>query len=202
MYSRSADGSSDARRLLTRSRAQYPGAWLRDGGLIFIDDHPTNRADLWVMPVGAVPRPLVSTRAHEFAPRLSPDERWLAYSSDESGRFEVYVRPFPNVDVGRWPVSTGGGMFPVWSPTGRELFYMAGTTVMAVGMETKRGRLSAGTPKVLFTGPFETGSPQFDISPDGTHFVMVEADSDAKPTQIHLVTNWVDELKRNTAAPP
>ena len=201
IYSRSADGSSAARRLLTRSRAQYPGVLLRDGSLIFIDDHPTNRADLWMMPLGAEPRPLVSTRAHEFAPRLSPDERWLAYSSDESGRFEVYARPFPNVDAGRWPVSTGGGMFPVWSPTGRELFYMNGTTMMVVPIETKGGRLAAGTPEVLFTGPFETGSPQFDLSPDGTYFVMVEADPDARPTQIHLVTNWVDELKRITAAP-
>jgi serine/threonine-protein kinase len=201
MFTRPADGSSGAQRLLGRDRPQYPAAWSRRGNvLIFTDDHPTNQADIWLLPVGADPRPLVATRAHENAARLSPDERWLAYSSDESGRFEVYVRPFPNVDDGRWPVSTGGGLLPEWSPTGRELFYVNGGRMMAARVETKDGTFSAGTPEVLFTGPFETGSPQFDVSPDGS-FVMVEADPDASPTQVRLVTHWAQELARIVPPP-
>jgi serine/threonine-protein kinase len=201
MVSRPADGSSEAARLLARDRAQYPGEWSRDGTLVFVHENANNRADIWAMPVGTDPRPLVATRAHELEPRLSPDERWLAYSSDESGRFEVYVRPFPDIDAGRWPVSTNGGLVPAWSPSGRELFYVNGTTMMAVRVETKDGSFRASTPEVLFTGPFETGSPQFDVSPDGPSFVMVEADPDARPTQVHVVTNWGTELTRRVAAP-
>ncbi len=197
MYWRAADASSEAQRLLARDRPQYPSEWSRDGrSLIFLDDHPTNRFDIWVMTLDADPRPLVATGAHELMVRLSPDERWLAYVSDESGRYEVYVRPFPNVDERKWTISTGGGVEPVWSTTGRELFYMNGMAMMAVAIEVRGATLDVAAPELLFTGPFETGSPSFDISPDGTYFVMVEADPDAKPTQIQVVLNWAGELNR------
>ena len=98
-------------------------------------------------------------------------------------------------------MSTEGGLVPEWSPTGGELFYVNGGRMMAVRVETKDGTFSAGTPEVLFTGPFETGSPQFDVSPDGTSFVMVEADPDASPTQIHLVTHWAQDLARIVPMP-
>lgn len=78
---------------------------------------------------------------------------------------------------------------------------MNGTAMMAVSIETQRTRFRAAAPELLFTGPFETGSSSFDISPDGTYFVMVEADPDARPTHIHVVVNWMEELKR-LAAPP
>jgi serine/threonine-protein kinase len=142
----------------------------------------------------------VASEAQERDPVLSSDEHWLAYASNESGRLEVYVRPFPNVDAGKWLVSTGGGGFPVWSPNGRELFYLNGTALMAVPIESAGGTFSAGRPELLFTGPFETGSPHFDISPDGSYFVMLEADPDARPTQIHVVVNWVADLKRLVTA--
>jgi serine/threonine-protein kinase len=122
--------------------------------------------------------------------------------SDESGHPEVYVRPFPNVDDGKWVVSTGGGGFPVWSPTGGELFYLNGTTMMSVRVEAAVGMFTASTPEPLFTGPFETGSPPFDISPDGTYFVMVEAQPDARPSEINVVLNWHEELKRLAAGSP
>ena len=143
--------------------------------MIFHQEHPTDRLDIWVLPLDGDPRPLVATRAHEVDARLSPDGRWLAYASDESGVQEVYVRPFPNVDNGKWTVSTGGGGWPVWSPTGAELFYRKGTTMMAARVDARGSTFRASAPVVLFTGPFETGSPHFDISPDGTYFVMVEA---------------------------
>ena len=98
-------------------------------------------------------------------------------------------------------MSTGGGDWPVWAPNGRELYYINGTAVMAVSVETEGAMFKAGSPETLFTGPFETGSPAFDISPDGTYFVMVEADPDARPTHIHVIANWMEEMKRLVPAP-
>jgi hypothetical protein len=103
--------------------------------------------------------------------------------SDESESNEIYVRPFPNVNDGKWAVSEGGGVAPVWSPDGRELFYMNGTAMMSVAIDTRGGVFRAAAPTVLFTGPFETGSPNFDVSPDVLSFLMVEADPDATPTR-------------------
>ena len=203
MYWRAADASSEAHLFLARARTQYPDSWSKDGrALIFSDSDVTNGLDIWQLPVDGEPRPLVATRAREHWARLSPDGRWLAYTSDEFGRAEVHVRPFPNVEDGRWVVSTGGGVYPVWSPSGDELFYMNGAAMMSVPIETQQGRFSAGAPERLFAGPFETGSPQFDISPDGTYFVMVEADPDAKPTQMRVILNWSEELKHAVTASP
>jgi serine/threonine-protein kinase len=199
MYVRAADASDEARRVLARDGAQYAGAWLQDGRtLIFSDDHSTtNRSDIWLMPADSDPCPLVATRAHELSPGLSRDGRWFAYSSDETGRQEVYVRPFPNIGDGKWIVSTSGGVAPVWSPSSKELFYMSGRALMSVAFTVQSAVFSAAAPEQLFDGPFETGSPAFDISPDGSYFVMVEADPDARPTQIHLVLDWIQDLARS-----
>jgi Tol biopolymer transport system component len=196
IYSRPADGSGDAIRLLDWDRPQFPGAWTKDGRvLIFTNNHVATRADIWMLPLGGSPRPLIAGMANELAPSLSPDGRWLAYMSDETGRFEVYVRTFPEVTGGKWLISTNGGAHPAWSHDGRELFYVNGTTAMSASVTSRGNAFDAGAPQALFTGPFETGSPQFDVAADGT-FVMVEADPNAKPTQIQVVLNWFDELKR------
>jgi eukaryotic-like serine/threonine-protein kinase len=201
LYWRMADGSTVAERLLARDDSQYAQSWSRDGQLlVFTDDTPANGSDILVLPLNGDPRPLIATPANEYEPRLSPDGRWIAYHSDESGSPEVYVRPFPNVNDRKWTVSTSGGGWPVWSPTGRELFYMNGTTMMAVPIESSTAAFAAGAPVPLFNGPFETGSPQFDVSPDGTSFVMVEADPNARPTQVHVVLNWAEEVKRLASA--
>jgi serine/threonine-protein kinase len=193
------DGSRPAEVLL---KAPRNGAgWSRDGQfLLSHTNDPKTRGDIWVQPLRGDSAALVATPANEYDPELSPNNRWLAYISDESGREEVYVRPFPNVDAGKWLISTGGGAAPVWSPTGSELFYMNGTAMMRVTIEANDSTFRASPPEVLFTGPFETGSPVFDIAPDGTYFVMVEADPEAKPTQIHVVLNWLEELKQRVAS--
>jgi len=196
LYERRADGSGTAERLLEREWQQYPAAWTPDGrALIFTDDQLANRMDIWVLTIGGDARPLIAGPASEFAARLSPDGRWLAYTSTESGRAEVYVRPYPDVDAGKWLVSTSGGLYPAWSPDGRELYYVNGTSMVSVGVTTRGHTFDASRPQELFSGPFETGSPHFDVAADGT-FVMVEADPDAKPTQIQVVLNWAEELKR------
>ena len=195
---RAADGSSAPERLLAGPRSLF--SWSTDGrSFIFSEAHPTNQEDIWMMPSGGDPKPLLATPAMESAARLSPDDRWLAYMSDESGRAEVYVRPFPNVDDGKWLISSGGGGNPVWSPTGRELFYINGTALMSAAIEAKGATLQVSAPELLFSGPIQTGSPQFDVFPDGASFVMVEADPDARPTQIHVVLNWLEELKQRVA---
>jgi serine/threonine-protein kinase len=165
--------------------------------LVFNEQHPVTGWDIWVLPMNGDPQPLIVTPAVELGPRFSPDGRWLAYFSDESGRNEVYVRPFPDVNEMRWTISTVGGWSPVWSRDGQELFYMNGAAVMAVPVEAHGETFVAGTPRLLFEGPFDTTQDQnFDVSPDGTWFVMVEADPDTTPSRFHVVQNWFEELKR------
>jgi serine/threonine-protein kinase len=183
--------------LLGRQNPQYPTAWSPDARiLIFQDDDPINRFDIWMLPLGASPKPLIATRDDEQNARISPDGRWIAYQSTESGRREVYVRSFPNVNEKKWAVSTGGGHSPNWSPDGRELFYANETAIIAVSVQTQNGTFAAGKPQLLFDGPFDaTQDPNFDVSPDGQHFVMVEADRDAMPNRLQVVLNWTEELK-------
>src|SRR5262249_28098351 len=124
-----------------------------------------------------------------------PDGKWIAYTSNESGRDEVYVASYPGPG-GRVQISTDGGVNPVWSPTGRELFYRKGEKMLAVLIETKPA-LVVGRPSVLFEGKFEPG---YDVAPDGQRFVMVrESEAQAAP-QIQVLLGWFDELKRR--APP
>jgi hypothetical protein len=107
---------------------------------------------------------------------ISPDSRWLAYQSDQSGRAEIYVRPYPDIDAGQWPISINGGHSPVWAHDGREIFYMNGPNLMTAAVRVDGTKFIAGTPAVLFSGPFDTiQDNNYDVSPDGSHFIMVEA---------------------------
>ena len=116
-----------------------------------------------------------------------------AYVSDETGRYEVYVRSFPD-STGKWLVSTEGGDFPRWNPKGRELFYRNGDKLMLVDVGTERGQLNFGKPRVLFESAFH---PDFDVAPDGEHFVMADRPpSRPAVTQLNLILNWGEELKR------
>ncbi|MDA2937894.1 hypothetical protein MYX75_06490 [Acidobacteria bacterium AH-259-A15] len=121
----------------------------------------------------------------------------MAYISDESGQFEVYVRPFPNVDDGRWQISRSGGRGPVWAPDGRELFYRNGDAMMVVRIGSHP--TTAGTPEVLFTGDYYSSRRRrYDIHPDGKRFLMLKEGGVAGETrqELILVQNWFQELKR------
>jgi hypothetical protein len=134
--------------------------------------------------------------------KYPPMVKWMAYRSDESGRHEVYVRRFPDIDNGKWTISTSGGHHPVWSPDGRELFYAMGTALYRVAINTRNNSFVARTPEMLFSGPFDLLTAEYDVMPDGQHFVMVEADPSARPTQIQVILNWSDELTRLVTSGP
>jgi serine/threonine-protein kinase len=135
---------------------------------------------------------------------ISPDGRWLAYQSNESNQDEIYVRPFPAVGDGRWPISTGGGTQPLWAPNGRELFYRHGNSLLSVPVETTR-TFSAGTPTTVFEGPYFSppaglAGRTYDVSRDGQRFLMIKdapaGDPNAAAASIVVVLNWTEELKR------
>jgi len=144
-------------------------------------------------------QPFLQTPFNESVPRFSPDGRWLAYISNESGRYEVYVQPYPGPG-GKWQISTDGGTEPVWNRNGRELFYRSGDKMMAVDIATQPSFV-AGKPRMLFQGqyvPTNGTFPFYDVSPDGQRFLMLKPSeqSGAAPTQINVVLNWFEELKQ------
>ena len=156
--------------------------------LLRLDDGPTT-----------VPVPLLATSAQEIYPALSPDERWLAYVSDVSGSFEVYVQPFPNLGA-TVRVSPHGGVEPIWSPSGDRLYYRSpnGRRVFAADV-ISGDPLRFGPEELLFEGSFEPGvkwGSKWDILPDGEKFLMLQASYPDPPDGIRVIVNWFDELER------
>jgi serine/threonine-protein kinase len=195
----SADGSSPAEPLLTAEHYQLDqGPWSPDGQLlVFTERNSTTGRDIWVLPLKGerTPRPFLQTQYMEVSPMLSPDGRWLAYGSNESGRYEVYVRAFPDSGGGKWQISTEGGTEPLWAPNGRELFYRSGDTMVAVVIEAEP-MFRVGTRSVLFEVAYahRVSATNYDIHPDGERFVMVK--SEEVSPELIVVLNWFDELKR------
>ena len=194
-----ADGSGQTDTLLEREGVQYPTSWSRDGSVLaYHETNPETRRDLWVLPVGGDPEPFLSTPFGEKAPVFSPDGRWLAYVSDESGQDEVYVLPYPGPGP-EFTVSTAGGREPVWSPNGSELFYRTEDQFMVVEVELGEA-FRGGTPRPLFADTYmrvnvATGVPNYDVTPDGQRFVMVRiGGSDAYTAAV--VLNFSEQLRQ------
>ena len=203
LFWRAADGTGPVERLTSSPNRQRPYAWARDGQLlVFHEDTAATGADMWVLSLDGERSPelLIQTPFFERRAAVSPDSRWLAYMSNESGQEEVYVQPFPDLD-GRWQISTNGGIAAVWGPDGRELFYRNGQAILRVPIDTE-GPFAPGNPEVLFEGPYLPGASGFgnnyDLAPDGQRFLMVkEGDQrDETRAQIIVVQNWHEELKR------
>jgi serine/threonine-protein kinase len=209
-----ADGSGTEERLPTvGTGSQAPYSFSPDGRTLFYQELDTKTSyDLWVLPLQgeSKPQPFLQTPFSERSPLLSPDGRWLAYSSDESGRYEIYVRPFPGPG-GKWQISTEGAAEVTWSPKGNELFFRTGQQrekMMVVDIQTQAS-LSAGKPRQLFEGPYAnnianaTESADYSMAPDGQRFLMLkpkEQQQTAALTQINVVQNWFEELKRRVPA--
>jgi serine/threonine-protein kinase len=144
---------------------------------------------------------LTGTPAVERNGVVSRDGRWLAYESDSAGRFEIYVRPFPNASAGQWLISTAGGTRPLWAPNGQELFYVAPDgALMAVRAHPGDDRWSSGSPTKILEGPYVTRGLRdkrtYDVSADGKKFLMVKQPANQAAPQIVVVQNWTEELKR------
>jgi eukaryotic-like serine/threonine-protein kinase len=195
-----ADGSGAAEILISDelSTNNLPGSWSPDGReLALTEDRATRK--IWIMALkDRKTHIFVDGPLYETAPQFSPDGHWIAYSSNESGRSEIYVRPYPGPG-GKWQISTEGGTEPVWNPKGRELFYRDGQKMMAVEYEGQQA-FSASKPKMLFQGPYiptPRSFPDYDVSPDGQRFLMLRApDQSQGPAQINVVLNWFEELKQ------
>jgi Tol biopolymer transport system component len=201
LYVKPADGSATTERLTVSDWHQDPGSWSPDGRILaFAQNHPETDWDIWLAHVGGEQRQdaFLSTRFREHNPMISPDGRWLAYQSDETGRFEVYVQPFPE-GGSKWLVSVGGGTEPLWARNGEELFYRSGQRVMAASIRSGPN-FEAESPALLFEGPFSPslgfGSPAYDITPDGDRFVMIAPETPTPQTEFYVVVNWLEELKR------
>ena len=175
IYWRAIDGTAEAEPLLIADDTQYPTSWHPDGSVLMYEtrDAATGR-DLWLLGTDGDARPWLVTPANEWGATFSPDGRFVAYVSDESGEAEVYVSSYP-VASSRTPISTGGGLQPVWSPNGRELFYRSLYGFSLLAVEVHGGAdLSVGRPNELFERRFFRGNdiaPTFDVSPDGERFL-------------------------------
>ncbi len=197
-----ADGSGPAEELVASEHLLSPTSWSPDGTLLaYTQIDPTTRADIWLLPLEGQrkPRAFLKTHFHEFDAVFSPDGKWLAYASDETGRNDVYVRPRTGPG-GKLKISTEGGMEPQWSSSGREIFYRNGDKMMTVEVQTGAA-FNMGKPRVLFEGrflrPLGFPYPSYDVTPDGQQFLMTkEGEKHSAPSQISVVLNWFDELNR------
>jgi serine/threonine protein kinase len=186
--------------LITSATYDYAESWSRDGRLLFYDHQdPQTIADVWVLEMaGRQRRPLLHGPFRESEPSLSPDGRWLAYSSNEAGAMEVYVVPFPRVEDGKWQLSAGGGGHACWRADSRELYYGSSNGhVMAVTIAPGES-FSAGPPRQLFAASPEAaleGELDFDAAADGEHF-LVRVPLARQPAPISLLLGWEPLLRR------
>jgi eukaryotic-like serine/threonine-protein kinase len=208
LFEVAADGSGRLTRPeLHDRRAIGAHTWSPDGKwLVFrTDDQEAGNGDIMgIRPgVDTVPRALVATPAEELSPAVSFDGRWIAYSSNETGRREVFVRPFPRTGDARYQISTTGGTNPTWNRNGRELFYLDAEGNMVAVPVLGGATFQTGQPMVLFgTGPYESNpwGRMYDVTPDGQRFVMIRGETDAA-VHVVIVFNFLAELQQQMARP-
>jgi serine/threonine-protein kinase len=203
VYWQASDGTGTAERLTEGKRPQLPNAFTPDGTQLLFQEPGAAPYDAYKMNVTGDRKiePLLANPGYsERNAEVSPDGRWVAYQTNESGQEEIYVRPFPNIDAGRWQVSNGGGSRPAWARNGKELFYfLQPGRIMAVPIQTGT-TFSAGNPVEVVKGQFI--APQdgrtYDVSPDGKRFLVIKdaTRTASTPPQLVVVLNWLDELKR------
>jgi hypothetical protein len=208
LYSMPANGIGQSQPLLVKSPTiKHPNDVSPDGRFLIFDDHSVQqRQDLWILPLDApagkaTPIPFLVTPADETFAQFSPDGKWIAYTSDESGRREVYVQGFapdrvPAAAIGKWPISTAGGNKPRWRADGKELYYLAPDgKLMAVPLKTGPSSFSPGVAVPLFDVR-ATGFFPYAIAPDGRFLINVVADAATTATPVTVVFNWQAALKK------
>ncbi len=211
VWVKAVDGTSGEQQLTHGDGVQTPSSWSPDGQhLLYYDATTTTKGwDLWVVSLmDGKAQSVFTGDFRQSAPQWSPDGRWIAYVSDETGRDEIYVVPFP-VTGQRWRVSTDGGSEPLWSRDGRELFYRGGLTSSVMEMvwavDVRPGpAFSVGKPRALFADTFTpapNGTTGYSITQDGKRFLFAQPIHPDPPiTNIHLVVNWFAELRRAAGA--
>jgi Tol biopolymer transport system component len=187
--------------LLESSQAKQAFDWSPDGRfVIYRTVDPKTNYDLWILPLHGdrKPFPFLVTRFQELDAQFSPDGRWVAYASNESGRFETYVQPFPGPG-GKWQVSDNGGVQPRWRRDGKELFYVAADSklmAVPVNVSTDGKSFESGKPQTLFTTRMFSGGVrnafrhQYDVSKDGQRFLINAVSDEAGATPITVILNW------------
>jgi serine/threonine protein kinase/WD40 repeat protein len=207
-----ADGSAPPERLTSEAvlQEEEPSSFSPDGRLLLLGVFPFGSADLagtgWnidVLPLegGRLPRPFVRTRSDELVGRFSPDGRWVAYQSNDSGTWQVFVRPYPGPGA-RWQISNEGGTEPRWSRSGRGIFYRHANRLMVVDVTTAP-TFVAGRPRPLFELiPFDA-TYSYDVAPGDQRFLMIRRDPDEfGPVHVNVVLNWFTELRKRVPGSP
>jgi serine/threonine protein kinase/Tol biopolymer transport system component len=225
LFAQAADGTGTVERLTASPNSQAPAFVAPDGsGIMGVEISPNTVSDIAWFPLAShlsgsglraasgssrsPVEPLIRTTASEQNPEISPDGRYIAYQSNETGRDEIYVRPFPRVTDGRWQVTTGGGTRPAWARNGGELFYLdLANTLTAVRVRTSGVTFAAGNPTKVFDATFARplNDPRtYDVSPDGQRFLMIKenvaANQNTTRAGIVVVLNWFEELKAKVPA--
>ena len=204
LFVKAADGTGGVERLTESETEQVAQSVTPDGRGLLVEvrsEEGGNDLALLSLEGDAEARALLDSRSTERNGEVSPDGRWLAYESDASGRFEVYIQPFPNVEDGKWAVSTDGGTRPVWAPDGREIFYAADSHLMRVSVQTDPTP-ELGVPEVVFEGAYGVGRGEhwreFDIAPTRQRFLMLRPGQGVARhrAQLVLIQHWLDELRR------
>ena len=209
LYQKNSDGSGNETRLLDGSRGpnNYVADWSADGRVLLYNTGAAGTQtgnDIFVLPMSADRKlyPMLQTPSNENEPRLSPDGRWVAYRSTESGRQEIYVMPFQGAG-GKWQISTAGGEQPRWRRDGKELFYLAGDTIMAAQVDGTGTAFQVGAVRPLFDVRrrtvtyllFGTGNV-YDVTGDGQRFLVnMIVDEQQVAPPITVITNWTATLR-------
>ncbi len=212
---KAADGTGDVEKLGSFPFSPGPSSWSRDGKILVMAEVGFNplRGDVTTLSLEGdhSRKPLLQEKYVQTQSKVSPDGRWIAYVSLESGRPEIFVRPFPEVDKGKWQISAAGGIGPLWSSDGHKLFYRSDDAVMAVEVETEPA-FKPGKPEVLFRASYyywkvgQSIQPMWDISPDGKFMMVKEVQPPEKTLpaensrKINIVVNWFEELKQRVPA--
>ncbi|MGP8243709.1 MAG: protein kinase domain-containing protein [Bryobacteraceae bacterium] len=207
-----ADGASQPHALIESKTTQVPSAFTPDGKELAYNDLGAGNSQIWTVPLedqggqlkAGKPEPFLKSGFADYGQEFSPDGRWLAYYSNESGEFEVYVRVFPQPapgQGGKWQISNSGGTDPIWSRNGHELLYQSGDQIMAASYTVKGDTFVAEKPRVWIAG---LGGTTWDLAPDGKRVVVLTPVESAEfPKQEHEVVflfNFFDELRRRMPA--
>jgi Tol biopolymer transport system component len=202
LHQKASSGAGKEEVVLKSAERKFTNDWSRDGRFLLYSSIGRG-SDLWYLPMTGddrKPRIYLQTEFNEYQARFSPDTRFVAYTSDETGRPEVYVRPFPDAASGKWMVSKSGGNQPQWRGDGKELFYISGDSKMMSVEVSASPAFQSLAPKELFLAPIfappNTNTTRYSVTADGKRFVIVCTDGSQAPTSITVILNWQAGLRK------